>query len=40
MKFADILKTSEGLTSKSLKVAHDEQLDKALYMYTGIHNAQ
>ena len=30
MKFADILETSEGLKRKSLKVAHDEQLDKAL----------
>ena len=31
MKFADILETSEGLKRKSLKVAHDEQLDKARY---------
>ena len=30
LKFADILEISEGLKSKSLKVAHDEQLDKAL----------
>ena len=33
MKFADILETSEGLKRKSLKVAHDEQLDKALYAW-------
>ena len=33
MKFADILETSEGLKQKSLKVAHDEQLDKALYVW-------
>ena len=32
-KFADILETSEGLKRKSLKVAHDEQLDKALYAW-------
>ena len=33
MKFADNLnlETSKGLKRKSLKVAHDEQLDKALY---------
>ena len=31
MKFADILEASEGLKRKSLKVAHDEQFDKALY---------
>ena len=30
MKFADNLETSEGLKRKSLKVAHDEQLDNAL----------
>ena len=30
MKFADNLETSKGLKLKSLKVAHDEQLDKAL----------
>ena len=29
MKFADILETSEGLKQKSLKVVHDEELDKA-----------
>ena len=29
MKFADILETSEGLKRKSLKVAHNEELDKA-----------
>ena len=33
MKFADILETREGLKRKSLKVAHDEQLDKALYAW-------
>ena len=33
MKFADILETSEGLKRKSLKFAHDEQLDKALYAW-------
>ena len=33
MKFADILETSEGLKGKLLKVAHDEQLDKALYAW-------
>ena len=31
VKFADILETSEGLKRKLLKVAHDKQLDKALY---------
>ena len=33
MKFADILETREGLKQKSLKVAHEEQLDKALYAW-------
>ena len=33
MKFADILETREALKRKSLKVAHDEQLDKALYAW-------
>ena len=33
MKFADILETSEGLKWKSLKIAHDQQLDKALYAW-------
>ena len=33
MKFADILETSEGLKCESLKVAHDEQLNKALYVW-------
>ena len=33
MKFADILETSKRLTRKSLKVARDEQLDKALYAW-------
>ena len=31
MKFVDNLESDEGLKRKSLKVAHDEQLDKALY---------
>ena len=29
MEFADILETSEGLKRKSLKVIHNEELDKA-----------
>ena len=33
MKFADILETIEGLKRKSLKLAHDEQLDRALYAW-------
>ena len=33
MKFANILETSEGLKRKLLKVAHDEQLDKAMYAW-------
>ena len=33
MKFADIFKTSERVKRKLLKVAHDEQLDKALYVW-------
>ena len=33
MKFADILETSERVERKLLKVAHDEQLDKALYAW-------
>ena len=33
MKFADILETSERVKWKLLKVAHDEQLDKALYVW-------
>ena len=33
MKFADILETSEGLKRKSPKVADDEQLRKALYVW-------
>ena len=33
MKFADILDTSERVKRKLLKVAHDEQLDKALYVW-------
>ena len=33
MKFADILETSERVKRKLLKVAHDEQLDKALYTW-------
>ena len=33
MKFASISETSEGLKRKLLKVAHDEQLDKAMYAW-------
>ena len=33
MKFADILETNKRLKRKSLKVAHDEQFDKALYAW-------
>ena len=33
MKFADILETSERVKRKLLKVAHDEQLDKVLYVW-------
>ena len=33
MKFADILETRERVKRKLLKVAHDEQLDKALYVW-------
>ena len=33
MKFADILETSERVKWKLLKVTHDEQLDKALYVW-------
>ena len=33
MKFADILETSKGLKCESLKVAHGEQLNKALYAW-------
>ena len=33
MKFADILETSKRVKRKLLKVAHDEQLDKALYTW-------
>ena len=32
-KFTDSIKTSEGLKRKSLKLADDEQLDKALYAW-------
>ena len=31
LKFTDSIETSEGLKRKSLKLADDEQLDKALY---------
>ena len=31
MKFANNLESDHGLKQKSLKVAHDEQLDEALY---------
>ena len=30
MKFADNLENQEGLKRKSLKVGHDEKLDKAM----------
>ena len=33
MKFADNLESDHGLKQKSLKVAHDEQLDEALYAW-------
>ena len=33
MKFAKISETSEGLKQKLLKVANDEQLDKAMYAW-------
>jgi len=33
LKFTDSIKTSEGLKRKSLKLADDEQLDKALYAW-------
>ena len=33
MKFADNLETREGLMRKSLKIANDEQCDKALYAW-------
>ena len=33
MKFADNLESDHGLKRKSLKVAHDEQLDEALYAW-------
>ena len=33
MKFADILETSERVKRKLLKVARDEQLDKARYVW-------
>ena len=33
LKFANILETSEGLKQKLLKVAHDDQLDKVLYVW-------
>ena len=33
MKFADILETSKRVKRKLLKVARDEQLDKALYVW-------
>ena len=33
MKFADILETSERVKRKLLKVAHDEQLNKALHVW-------
>ena len=33
LKFTDSIETSEGLKQKSLKLANDEQLDKALYIW-------
>ena len=33
MKFADNLESSHGLKWKSLKVAHNEELDEALYTW-------
>ena len=33
LKFNDSIETSEGLKRKSLKLADDEQLDKALYAW-------
>ena len=33
LKFTDSIETSEGLKRKSLKLADDEQLDKALYTW-------
>ena len=33
LKFADILETNERVKRKLLEVAHDEQLDKALYVW-------
>ena len=33
LKFTDSIETSEGLKRKSLKLADDEQLDKALYAW-------
>ena len=33
LKFTDSIETSEGLKRKSLKLANDEQLDKALYAW-------
>ena len=38
-KFADNLETSKGLKRKSLKVAHDEQLYKALYAWFIQHSS-
>ena len=32
LKFADSIETSKGLKEKSLKLADDEPLDKALYV--------
>ena len=33
LKFTDSIETSEGLKRKSLKLADDEQMDKALYAW-------
>ena len=34
LKFTNNIETTEGLKRKSLKLANDERLDQALYMYT------
>ena len=33
LKFTDNIETSEGLKRKSLKLANDERLDQALYIW-------
>ena len=39
IKFADNLESNHGLKRKSLKVAHDEHLDEALYTWAVCHLA-